>query len=487
MIKKTFVIAIVSILIICVFSNFIPVEICIATEENTLYVGGTETGNYSSIQEAIDAANPGDTIFIYSGTYYENIAINKSIILIGDNNHTTIIEGSGAETVVKITGGSVNIHGFIVRNGGWSSIHFAGISIRSNDCIINKNIIDNNYHGIFLENTTQNIVSFNTISNNSYGIALKNSTSASIINNNIYENINDGIYLSNCSENSIINNTIANNQQYGIQATYAGSIDKQYRKESKNNFISKNLINNNKKDGIYLVLSNQNVVENNSIDNNSGHGILLHGSNNKIFGNIIRNNEYSGILITKKWYTYSNNNVVENNSIIENLESGINLDDATDSRIIGNEIKNNKRGISLSGTNNTIAKNNIEENSIIGLGIQPSSESNIIYHNNFINNIQNVYEYGDNIWDYDTNGNYWSDYTGTDADKDGIGDTPYDIYNPISEDNLDRYPLMDKYPLIKTYKSTTDGEKSTPGFELIIALCAIVLIAYLKQKRLVNH
>ena len=487
MIKKTFVIAIVSILIICVFSNFIPVEICIATDENTLYVGGTETGNYSSIQEAIDAASPGNTIFVYSGTYHENIAINKSIILIGDNNHTTIIDGNGIETVVKITGDAVSMHGFIVRNSGWDSIHFAGISIRSDDCIISNNIIDKNYQGIFLENTTQNIVSFNTISNNSYGIALKNSTSASIINNSIYENINDGIYLSNCSENTIINNTIANNQQYGIQATYAGPIDKQYRKESKNNFISKNLINNNKKDGIYLDLSNDNSIKNNSIDNNIGHGILLHGSNNKIFGNIIRNNEYNGILITTKWYSNSNYNVVENNIIIGNLESGIILDDATDDRIIGNKIKNSKHGILLSGINNTIVANDIEENSLTGLGIQPSSEGNIIYHNNFINNTQNVYEYGENIWDYDANGNFWSDYTGTDADKDGIGDIPYEIFNPISEDNLDRYPLIDKYPLIKTYKSTTDGEKSTPGFELIIALCAIVLIAYLKQKRIFNH
>jgi len=472
---------IISILITCVFSNFIPVEICTATDENTLYVGGTQTGNYSSIQEAIDAASPDDTIFVYSGIYYENIAINKSIILIGDNNHTTIIDGNGIGTVVNITGDAVSLQSFIIRNGGRDYVKFAGISIRSDDCIISKNIIDNNHQGILLENTTQNIISFNTMSNNSYSIALKNSTSAFIINNSIYENFYDGIYLSNCSENTIINNTIANNQQYGIQATYAGPIDKQYRKESKNNFISKNLINNNKKDGIYLVLSNQNIIKNNSIDNNSGHGILLHGSNNKIYGNIIRNNEYNGILITTKWYTNSNNNVVENNIIIGNLESGIILDDATDDRIIGNKIKNSKHGILLSGINNTIAANDIEENSVTGLGVQPSSEGNIIYHNNFINNTQNVYEYGENIWDYNANGNYWSDYTGTDADKDGIGDTPYDIYNPISEDNLDRYPL------IKTYKSPTDGKKSTPGFELIIALCAIVLIAYLKQKRIVNH
>ncbi len=254
MISKAVVIIMVSILTLYIFINLIPVERCTATNGNMLYVGGTETGNYSSIQQAIDAASSGDTIFVYRGTYYENIDINKSIILIGDLNHTTIIDGNGAEIVINIVANDVKIQGFLVRNSGWDSVRFAGISIRSDGCFISKNIIDNNYQGIFLENTTQSMISYNSINNNSYGIALKNSTSAGILNNNIYESINDGIYLSNSSENTINNNTIENNQQYGILSTYAGPIDKQYRKESKNNIIIKNLINNNKKDGIYLVL-----------------------------------------------------------------------------------------------------------------------------------------------------------------------------------------------------------------------------------------
>ena len=60
-----------------------------------LYVGGSGTGNYSSIQRAIDNANDGDTVFVYSGTYYEYINVNKSINLIGENNIKTIINGGG--------------------------------------------------------------------------------------------------------------------------------------------------------------------------------------------------------------------------------------------------------------------------------------------------------------------------------------------------------------------------------------------------------
>jgi len=70
--------------------------------------------------------------------------------------------------------------------------------------------------------------------------------------------------------------------------------------------------------------------------------------------------------------------------------------------------------------------------------------NNIFYHNNFINNTPQVKVYVDvNIWDdgHPSGGNYWSDYTGTDANYDGIGDTPY----IIDANNTDHYPLMTPY------------------------------------------
>jgi len=61
---------------------------------NWLYVGGIGPGNYTTIQSAIDASISGDTVFVFSGTYYENIVISKdSISLIGEDKHTTIIDG----------------------------------------------------------------------------------------------------------------------------------------------------------------------------------------------------------------------------------------------------------------------------------------------------------------------------------------------------------------------------------------------------------
>lgn len=50
--------------------------------------------DYKTVQEAIDVANPGDTIYVYNGTYYENIFINKTVSLVGEDPEITIIDGS---------------------------------------------------------------------------------------------------------------------------------------------------------------------------------------------------------------------------------------------------------------------------------------------------------------------------------------------------------------------------------------------------------
>jgi len=90
-----------------------------------------------------------------------------------------------------------------------------------------------------------------------------------------------------------------------------------------------------------------------------------------------------------------------------------------------------------------ITGNNISNNDD-GIHLYSSSDNNIFYHNNFLDNNQNAYDECDNIWDngYPSGGNFWDDYMGNDTDGDGIGDTPYPI---PSGDSEDRYPLMEPW------------------------------------------
>jgi parallel beta-helix repeat protein len=134
------------------------------------YVGGSGEGNYSKIQDAIDNASDGDTVFVYddSSPYYEHILINKSISLIGEDLDTTIIDGGRNGTIVRIASVDVNISNLTIQNGD------AGIScgFLSGSNTLQNTIISDNNCGIYLEGSSYNVIKDNIISKNYIGIYL---------------------------------------------------------------------------------------------------------------------------------------------------------------------------------------------------------------------------------------------------------------------------------------------------------------------------
>ena len=164
---------------------------------NTLYVGLDQP--YSAIQSAIDAANPGDTIRVYSGTYNENIRINKTISLIGNGSGKTIIKGNGLNgDVIRITANWVNISNFEIIDSGTKDFFpdiDAGIELDNvNNVTISENDCNNNLYGIFLSYSENNFIKNNSCNNNLLdGIHLYFSNNNNIIDNNCSNN-NNGIY-----------------------------------------------------------------------------------------------------------------------------------------------------------------------------------------------------------------------------------------------------------------------------------------------------
>jgi len=131
-----------------------------------LYVGGSGPGNYSSIQAAINAANNGDTVFVYddSSPYFENVIIDESINLIGENKETTVINGGGSGDFVYISANGVSISGFTVQNCG-STSNAVGIELNNvQSCNIENNKINsNNGDGIEVFHSNSNTISNNII------------------------------------------------------------------------------------------------------------------------------------------------------------------------------------------------------------------------------------------------------------------------------------------------------------------------------------
>ncbi|RZN34683.1 MAG: hypothetical protein EF813_09720 [Methanosarcinales archaeon] len=208
------------------------------------------------------------------------------------------------------------------------------------------------------------------------------------------------------------------------------------------------------KGGIHLAADYCNVSDNTCSNNQIG--IYLDGSNNIVSGNDCSNNERHSI------YLYgSSNNSISGNNCSNNERDGISLYGSSNNSISSNNISNNGRmldssivlggGIFLSGSdNNVLTKNDVLNNSR-GIDLYRSNDS-LIYFNNFIYNSLNVQSReSTNTWrslsktEYTysgktfTNylGNYWDEYTRTDANNDGIGDFPY--YIDSGEDN---YPLV---------------------------------------------
>ena len=136
-------------------------------------------------RQAIDAANDGDTIYVYSGTYYENIQIDKTINLIGEDKNTTIINGGGESNVVYIIADYVNISGFTIVNSTSS-----GIFVTHSDYVnISNNIIHHHTeNGIWIYVSNYSIIFKNHLYNNEAGIGVTCSTHIKILKNEIHNN-----------------------------------------------------------------------------------------------------------------------------------------------------------------------------------------------------------------------------------------------------------------------------------------------------------
>jgi len=229
---------------------------------NTLYVGGSGPGNYSKIQDAIDNATNGDLIFVYddSSPYYENIIIDKSITLIGENRSTTIIDArETGGNVVTINVDGVILTGFSILNCGNNPTSFIGIYIASNNNKILGDIISCITHfgevAISLDHSSNNVISGNIISNHHGGIEVVSSSSNIISKNLLMNNFREAILLRSSNDNNISENIIVNNT-CGIDVGY-----------STNNNINGNEISYNTY-GIEISYSIKNIIiKNNFIKN----------------------------------------------------------------------------------------------------------------------------------------------------------------------------------------------------------------------------
>lgn len=213
--------------------------------------------NYSTIQEAINHANSGDTIFVHQGVYYENVVINKSISLVGENVDSTIVDGGASGSAISIVANNVNVTRFTVKSSCVVPPQDSAIYVEhSSGAVISYNKIKESFKGISLYSSSNNVISSNTVTFNYYSGVYLLSSGDNVISGNIISDNPDGIYLYSSGDNVISGNVISENY-----------------------------------DGVYLYSSSSNVFSGNAIFLNNYYGIQLQqlSSDNIIYRNNFNN------------------------------------------------------------------------------------------------------------------------------------------------------------------------------------------------------
>jgi parallel beta-helix repeat protein len=234
--------------------------------------------DYTTIQQAIDNAGLGDTIYVKSGTYFENIVVNKPISLVGEAAYDTIVDGSQAGTVIEVVTDNVSISNLTVRNAG-SSVPDAGIKLSSvENCSVSNNlVVDSGYDGIMVYQSVGN----------------------SIIANSVQVTGDAGILFYSSNNNTVSQNAVEKTSGYGIalQSSYYCQ-------------VTGNVVTDSGYEGIALLASNWNSVFRNTVKRSASHGIRLDDPSdyNTFAENTVTDNKGYGF-----WMWYSSHNLFYHN------------------------------------------------------------------------------------------------------------------------------------------------------------------------------
>lgn len=256
-----------NVLLLCIFLFLFGGSVL---EGNQSYMGAAENvfrvsrsdGSYvqvgfSSIQQAINDAENGSIIHVPAGVYNEHVTINKSISLVGEDVHATIIDGNNGGTVVQVLAENVSISGFTIRYSGWGWTN-NGIYVYSADnCEIENNYLFVNCHNIRLNCSRGSRVTNNIIDGNGYGIRFLNSENCVATDNKV-SNCIGGVHLENATNCTVQKNYFTQNGQ-GIR----------FYSPCAYNRVFENFVCNNTYDGmIELMPGNTTLLDNFIFHNN---------------------------------------------------------------------------------------------------------------------------------------------------------------------------------------------------------------------------
>lgn len=427
----------------------------------------------SPLQPLIDAAGSGSTLVLDAGTYSGGVTIDKPLTITASG--VVVVDAHDVGSVFTITAPDVTIENLIIRNSGDSlDREDSGVtSVGAPRVTIRNNTFENVLFGVFLRTAPDSIVFGNTIGSKDLDTARKG----------------DGIRLWESAGSVVDSNTITGGRDLVFWFT--------------DSIVVRNNTVTDGRYGLHFMYSDDAVIEGNNLSGNSVGAFLMYSYRTRITGNVMADN------FGPSGY-------------------GVGLKDMDDVRIEDNRFISNRIGVYFDNSPGSMnaqgwVEGNLFAYNRVGMMFQPSVKRNQMSMNTFIDNVEQVGITGSgdlagNDWSVAGVGNYWSDFAGYDADRDGIGDMAYrgqDLYNSIADGHPeltffqetpaakaislaaqmfpilrpkpiieDAYPLVDR-PVLVPLTITAQGS-STPALALISALMVMAggaVVAFPSRRR----
>jgi len=367
-----------------------------------------------SIGRAINTAEDGDTILVQGpGVFHERVVIAKSIRLLGTN--APVIDADGSGTPLTIAAPDAEVRGLVIRNSGGDLNTFdSGIMITAPHATVRDCRIENDAFGIYVRGVGDCVIERSEI--------LGSTNVASAKRGN-------GIHLWKTKRNRILDNVI-----------------------------------HDKRDGMYFSYADDNLIAGNRVWDTRFGIHYMYSHQNRLLTNSLTRNAVGATLM------FSRQSLVEGNLVFANRRHGMVLKQVDNSRIMHNIVAGQNRGFFVQQANQNRFEGNVIATNDIGLYLSNVSEQNVFVANVFIRNTDQVWQPSDEVergrlasnqFSEKGVGNFWGDYTGSDRNHDGIGDTPYhetDVFGYIVE----RHPAARALVLSPAVALLRKGEELLP-------------------------
>ena len=381
--------------------------VCSAAPAKTLFAGSTISG-------ALASASEGDTVLVEGPRVFrEHLQVTNRVHLVGTNQ--PVIDGEGVGTPLVLAASGATAAGLVIRNSGHDLTKLdSGILVQANGVAVLGCRVENDGFGIYLRGVNECRIERNEVIGG--GLAPASGRG-------------NGIHLWKAQRNRVANNVVRD-----------------------------------KRDGLYFSYADYNVIAGNDVSRTRFAIHYMYSHQNELLTNVLTQNAVGATLM------FSRQALVQGNVVTGNRRHGIVLKQFDSSRVIGNVICGQNRGLFVQQANQNRFEGNLIATNDIGLYLSNISEDNVFTRNAFVRNTDQVWQppfeanqgqTGPNRFSEHGQGNYWSDYTGTDRNEDGIGDTPYhetDAFGYI----VDRHPAARAFAMSPAVALLRKGEELMP-------------------------